>query len=283
MWKLVVILFSFQLSFGLAQVKDTVIQSGDNLSYFKGKIKGGKKIGSWTEYDSLGTQLNTIIFLSDGKHCKVIPAFLNRGDSSEIEAYFIGNDIVFHGTYLIYLKDKNSKEEGEFKFGKKTGQWRYYENNILRSVHYYNPNGFTTINFNEVGKLMSSYKANENYKQDGFYIKLNDSSRIESIGNFKNGCKVGEWSYYSNGTLKSRGGYYPDCLTLKGMDTLFLVNKDGVKAKKLYSKSVLNSFVINDQILYLKDGCWKYYNEGSLFREELYEKGKLIKVKKVKR
>jgi len=132
------------------------------------------------------------------------------------------------------------------------------------------------INF-ENTKIKEIYKVSHD-DFDDFFIEFYNGKSIKSVGNFKNGCKVGEWrTYYTNGMLHEIGNYC-DCLILKVINErkLIIVNKEGVDAKDKFSEFVIDERLkINDHAYHLKDGTWSYYNEnGSLNYTEEYKRGK---------
>lgn len=278
----IIVLFILTISnFVAFSQKDTTILYPDGKVRYKGEMQNGKKLGTWYEYDKSGNKKNRIEIVNKFM-VKITPMPIDSNVTEYFYGHFVADTLVMHGDY--YRKDKmtNNVTEGKFFNGQFAGQWKSYVNGKLYDITGYrrDKNNKLYINFKKNGDVNFISYRKDNGVSHGLYIDFDDSSNVKEIGHYDNGCKIGEWLYYKNGRLESKGTYYPDYLQLKSFDsdTLYLVNKDKILAEKLYPPEVTKTFVINDQVLYLKDGKWEYYNtEGKLIRVEFYEKGKLIK------
>ena len=200
--------------------------------------------------------------------------------------YFKNDSIVFDGKFLLNNKKNNVRTEGFYKDGEKTQNWLNYKNDKLYSIHnYQDSNNIMLTFFRENGEIQIISHILKDGTPHGPFIEFDTLSQVQVIGNFENNCKVGEWSYFKNGKLHYKGEYYPDYLELKSNgsnNTMLLVNKEGILAEKIYSKQVMASYVVNQQILYIKDGKWYFFNnEGKLIKIEYYKNGILIKTKTI--
>jgi antitoxin component YwqK of YwqJK toxin-antitoxin module len=266
---------------------DTTIYSSDRKDQFNGQVLNGKQIGIWKELDSDGTLIRKIQILDNKGNCIITPNFKDTTYSGYYHGYFIQNKVILNGKSEITNVQRGEKKEGYFSYGRKTGQWRTYKNDVLIEIEYYekNKNEYLTIPFENTGKIIRVMGINEDGQHSGLFVDFDDSNKVSVVGYFENGCKIGEWSYYTNGVLTSKGSYYPDFLHLKSInDTLYLVNKNDSLAKEIYPLDVVKSFDINEQVLYLKHGKWYYFDSlGNVVKTECYEKGKLILDKKRKK
>jgi len=116
---------------------------------------------------------------------------------------------------------------------------------------------------------------------DDFFVEFYNGKSIKTVGNYKNGCRIGEWrTYYDNGVLKEIGSYC-DCLLFKLNPgrLLTIVNKEGIDAEDKFAESVISERLnTNIHAYHLKDGIWSYYNaNGILNYSEEYKRGEKIK------
>jgi len=260
--------------------KDTVILYTTGEPHYHGAIDDGVKSGMWHEFNILGDTLAKIQVFNE---CKVIP---HTSDSNVIEYYFgtFKNDsIVKNGLSLleyrnlnesitrIYLNNMCTWQHTSFRF-KNSNRSTIDDTIIINQYIYFGGQDFSQV------RLISNTKGKFLH---GFHLKYDDSNYVEEVGNFFEGAKTGDWQYYKNGILICKGKYFPDYFWLKEIEqgTLDVVNKDGIRAEKIYPQAVLDTFCIKDQILYIKNGKWEYFSdEGVLVKEEFYEKGLLLKI-----
>ncbi|CAD8126699.1 unnamed protein product [Paramecium sonneborni] len=151
---------------------------------YNGKYRDGKKIDMWTEYlrEDGFIQFEEIgggYYDNIGKELK------------------IGNWIEL----IDFQKNKKITFNGEYKDGYKIGRW-----NILNSEY----------SNNEI-KIIGGGYYDEQKKglKFGKWIELDDNStcdiKITSLGEYKNGQKVGIWDFYRNSNIKQEllgGGLY---------------------------------------------------------------------------
>lgn len=269
---------------------DTTISSFDRKTYFLGRMIDGSPFGIWKEFDSLGTLVKTIEIIDNKGYCKIEPSFGNTGLEGYYHGYFKQNRIILHGPYQITNNSLRTRTEGKYWYDKMDGQKRYFKNEELKTLDYYykDSTNYISIPFNETGEIISVYGLNREGINSGVFVDFDDSIHVSAVGNFADGCKVGEWSYFKYGRLICKGNYYPDYLHLKSIndqnDTLYLVNKSDSLASIVYPEEVINSFNVNEQILYIKDGKWYYFDiDGNLIKTECFDKGQLVLDKKEKR
>jgi hypothetical protein len=266
--------------------KDTTIFVKNSGIFYKGKILNDKKIGNWKKYNSHGKLLSFIEILDDDNKCKITYVFDDTTEYGYSYGLFFNDSIILDGKMELINEKEKSKTIYFFNKGQKIGQELHFNNDKLTSYHCYYPTTknhlYTPIKNN--GNL--NYVSFLNYKGflNGPYTGFDDSMRVSESGSFNNGAKVGQWYYFRNGILESKGEYFPDLLYYKSQnDTVYIMNKDNIKAENIYSEKVIDIFIKVGTVLYLKTGKWEYNDElGNLIKLEYYNKGELIKVKKVK-
>jgi len=259
-----------------------LLWSIDNSNYFRGTIVNDELTGVWREYDSLGTELNIIRMDSTGRKCRV-ESLIYEG--SYFYGSFYGVKLIQNGEYYFLDKIKEKKIIGEFSYGKKSNYWIYLKKGKLSLIDFYNDSSLKSTFYNSKGDITHIIESNiSDNKQNGLSVKMKDGVVLYR-GKFKNGCKINKWVYfYNNGELKSEGTYLGDYIESKFINgSLLLFNKDEIMAREIYSPKVLEMFNVNEQVLYLKQGWWYYYNKcGLLIRKEYYVNGELIKNKKIR-
>ena len=263
---------------------DSVITFNNGNSKYSGQTINGKKTGQWVGYDISGNE----IFQIEIKTTYLSEVTRYNNDSSEYEIYSaIWNEdtLLRNGSYLYVNNNRNSRTEARFRNGAKIDQERLYVFNRLSSVRIYWTTTSNTQNivFRNDGSIASiSWKMSSSDTLDGLSMNYDKLGNIESMGEMSKDCKIGEWSYYINGKLSSRGTHYNDYIRLIDLydnNIFYFVNKEGLRADSLYSEEVINKFDYNRQYFYLKDGEWNYYGEnGELVKMELYRAGELISV-----
>ena len=266
----------------LSQV-DTTIYSFDGKYLFKGQVLNGKQIGIWKEFDTLDVLVKTIEILGDNGKCKIVPNFKDPNFNGFYQGYFNLNKIILHGSYQILNEVKHTKSEGFYSYGKKERQVRFYRDEQLKTFDYYYKDSeeYLSIPFKENGELESLSGMNSIGFPSGVFVDFDDSNQVSAVGYFKDGCKIGEWSYFKSRKLYCKGNYYPDFIHLKSIypenNKLYLVNKNDSLAVEVYPEEVIKSFDFNEQILYLKHGNWYYFDsKGNIIKTEKYYKGQLI-------
>ena len=266
---------------------DTTIYSFDRKHQFVGQILNSKQIGTWKELDSIGTLVRTIEIIGSKGESKIIPNFEDSLLSGYFHGYFIQNKVILHGEFQLNNLTELTKTEGNYFFGRLNGQKRYYKEGNLKCFDYYSVDSlkYLSIPFKKNGDLMNISSMNNKGYQSGVFVDFDDSSHVTTVGYFDDGCKVGEWLYFKNQKLYSKGNYYTDYIKLKIInDTFYLVNKNDSLASEIYPDEVIKSFDIKDQILYLKHGKWYYFDsEGYIIRIVKYYKGQIILNKKRKK
>lgn len=120
------------------------------------------------------------------------------------EAYFNLKDMVFDGVYADYNADDKVVEEGYYAHGKKSGmQTEYYDDRSIKSTIEYTSGDFIIwqkMNRDksyEVIRGTGKFTANYYYFFD-WYLKTGTMT-----GEFLNGKKVGQWTYYNASKVKT--------------------------------------------------------------------------------
>ena len=89
-------------------------------------------------------------------------------------------------TETLFSGEITGKVQGNYKRGKKEGEWVSYDDNGQLS-----------------GK--GSFK---NGKRDGAWVKYHDNGQLKNKGSYKNGKREGDWvGYHDNGNVSYRGSY----------------------------------------------------------------------------
>lgn len=109
------------------------------------------------------------------------------------------------GKWECYYPTGSLESEGIYKDNLKEGAWNYYYNtgysrkrlDLMMIVHYNKglKNGKQTF-FNELNKLdeISYYK---NDKMDSVYTEYHYNGNVKTLGNLKQGKRIGEWRFFS--------------------------------------------------------------------------------------
>lgn len=266
--------------------KDTTFLDEDGISIFSGKIIDDKKIGIWYQRNLNGDTLNTIRFLDSLTNKCIISSSRKNGLIAYYDGNFPENNLVFDGEFRLFNNKNMMLQSGKFKNGKKNGVWENYELNAIKKIEcFLTENDIYYISFNIKGLLKSIIQYDTLLYSNGIEIFFDDSTKFKSIGKYENGCKIGEWLYFKNGKLFSKGSYFNDYLhygTINGKAVI--VNKDNVSAETLYSSKIISSFISSDDVLYLKHGAWlSFDNSGIVLNETYYFKGEKVSKLKFKR
>lgn len=120
------------------------------------------------------------------------------------EAYFNLKDMVFDGVYTDYNAADKVVEEGYYAHGKKSGmQTEYYDDRSIKSTIEYTSGDFiiwqkmNPDKTYEVIRGTGKFTANYYYFFD-WYLKAGTMT-----GEFLNGKKVGQWTYYNASKVKT--------------------------------------------------------------------------------
>lgn len=247
--------------------KNDIIDSTMTSWYDNGKVreegtyKLGEKIGLWKYFDLDGKPTHEekhvdgqiyLISYWNHKHEKTI----NNGNGKKIEYYSTyetsnikprlkeeasyENGLV-HGPYVEYSPQSKVIAKGNFKNGKKDGDWEYFFND--------------GILFKKV-----SYLENEFHGDFEQYL-ITDTSYIKSVtGKYDHGKKTGEWEWkFSNGTTDMKGSFEND---LQEGYWYFGYNDGTKNYEGNFSKG-------------MQEGEWTYYYpDGELWRKGTYHLNK---------
>lgn len=229
-----------------SEIKNDTLYDNNEKRTVKGygKIKDGKRIGTW---HFNGNQ--------EDEHTKL--TYL--GDSSLYYQLYFDNKI----RNITYLKSKDS-------IIVKEGINAYFTNGNLEMLFFYmndKLNGDAYVYYPSLSIKKKRFYVNDTLQ--GTATDYYENGIVESIGNIVDGAKSGIWvSYYSDGIIKSEGKY-----TVINTDE---VNEEGLN--KILQVFFDNWITLNS--LEVKDGKWKYFSEnGKLLKEEFWEKGILKETK----
>ncbi|MBS1638127.1 MAG: hypothetical protein JST26_19600 [Bacteroidetes bacterium] len=234
----------------------------------QGPFSHDKKNGDWTFYFKTG-DIKEQISYDNGLETKYKDYYYNNNPKSD---FAMKNGLV-EGNLNVYYTNGQKQVVFEYKNNKKAGQETRYHRNGAKRYTIQNNDGKIS------GELVEYYdngKINEkatfiNDKREGkgqtFYN--NEKNSLYAEGEYKGNYAVGAWkTYHENGKIATEGSYNNDGL------------KDGVW-KTYYDTGILSSEEsFADGKL---DATNKYYNEdGSLWQEFLYKRGKLQEFKSLK-
>jgi antitoxin component YwqK of YwqJK toxin-antitoxin module len=141
----------------------------------------------------------------------IILTLISCNEKQNIEHLIFKNGIPFKpdsekpysGT--IFKLDKNGKIEFEGKIldGKQHGEWKFYENNLIKTINNYNlgiKDG-ESISYDQIGDVIikENYK---NGKENGKFISYWSKDIIQNESQYENGRKVGKWIGYNMQSIK---------------------------------------------------------------------------------
>lgn len=199
---------------------------------------GGLKQGFWQKKDSAGMTVYTGRFI-DGQ------------PTGEFRYYYPGGKLK-----AVSMFSEN---------GKRSSTVSYYKNGLkMASGCYLNEKKDSIWQFfNEYdGGLVSSETYKNGIREGVSKIFYADGSVSETF-NYKNGLKSGLWEqFYLDGKLKLRGSF---------------VNGEKQGSLTIFYNSG-QAMISGHYLAGHQDGTWNYYTEkGELTKQELYDKGTLIK------
>lgn len=260
---------------------DTVIYQPNSVFYFKGKVKNGEKIGNWYRYNEMDSIDLKLEFLIENR-CKIYKELA----SIKIfwEGYFQFDSITLDGAYNYSDEKRKRQIFGQYCDGAKCGNWVTLSNYKFSGIETYNKQTENAARYfysSENGNLKCLSEIDKSGKPNGIFYTFDDSLKIVENGYFLNGAKFGTWKYFNNGVLNCVGDYFPDYIYFN-FELQIFTNKDGKPVKECFPSLHKQKFSIAENY-YLKQGIWKYYNEkGDVVLIEKYDKGQLLKSKKIK-
>jgi antitoxin component YwqK of YwqJK toxin-antitoxin module len=184
-----------------------------------------------------------------------------------VEHLYLKNNLMI-GRYYSYYDNGERLMEGFYdQNGKASGKWRrYYKGGNKASELTYDDGALNgkAIFYYPSGKLreFGHFKA-ESYN---FMISgMNVPHLVES--------RVGVWEYYhESGGLKAKGEFWFDEIPMRSPQEMM----DAME-------SMETGEFVKPWKVDLKHGKWQYWNtDGKLIKEEIYEKGELVEMIKIK-
>lgn len=120
--------------------------------------------------------------------------------------YFMLPDSLPDGKYSVYYNDKkqNLCFIVKYKNGKKNGSFKFFHyNQMIREIGFYNDNCFDKIRveYNKNKQVMGVYNYS-NCELNGASTTFYSTGEFNSITNYKNGKKDGQFIQYNYDTLK---------------------------------------------------------------------------------
>ena len=159
-----------------------------------------------------------------------------------------------------------SKEEGEYKDGKKDGLWSYYDLNglKLREIMFENGMDLYWTFYKPNGKKEKQGKM-VNGKEEGNWTFFDENGIKERETEHKSGVEEGIYSlWYENGQKKEEGPYLVDVRI--GKWTWWY--ETGAKWRE-------GNYLDGE-----RDGSWIFWNkDGSLWKEQVYNNGEFVSKK----
>ncbi len=222
---------------------------------------------------------------------------------------------ILQGVYKIYHKNGKLAEEGMVANGYYVGDWKlYYSDGTLKNEFAYNEASeldglykeydidgklhyeFVYRNgevieyrfFNKKGEVLKEAKKK---KGEFYYEGYSALGDIETEGLYDvKGGKKGQWNYYEQGALASKGSYYDNMLN--GEYNEFYKSGQKKTIAKYKNDTILGYYAsyfkngnIEEQGWYKDDsahGAWEiYYKNGSVKEKNFYQQGNLHGVKEL--
>lgn len=247
--------------------------TGEFIKRSSGGFINGIPVGVHRTYDSLGRVNSSILYDSEGN-------IIGKG-IVDIE----GNKV---GDWFYYYKNGNIKSVGKYKNNKRFGFWKYYFINkrVEQQGSFLNgkPSGdwkwyFETGNLQREEYYIDGKEEGEAFEYDefgnviinGFYLEglkegkwFFDFEFHTEKGNFSNGLRNGEWTYYyKNGNIYFIGSFIND---LENGYHFYYYKNGQLKEKRYY-------------LFGRKDSNWEYYDYyGSLLKILTFDNNILIKI-----
>lgn len=241
---------------------------GNGIKKSEGTFVNGDKDKLWKFYYATG-ELEEEMVYNKGVEISYNSYYVNTNPRVQL-AVAAGK---IEGPRKIYFSNGNPSSVTEFKGGVINGTETYYYRNGALRYSINNTNGDLNGDLVEYFDNKKIYQKVTfvNGKREGasktFYNNTNNS--LETEGNYVKGKATGEWkSYFRSGKLYRKENYNSDGL----YDGLIIEYFDNgkVASEELYSNGKMN-------------GLSKYFTEeGVLWQEFLYKKGKLIEYRAFK-
>lgn len=219
------------------------IITGYTTEYIDAEFKDGYGVNKWEYYRK--NKLNSSVHFKDG---------------------------YLDGSYTEYYPGGDIKIKGEYQKGQKNGKWETLKDDgTIKLTEVYDTGSLTqkiTYYTDGTVDMERNYK---NGKEHGISRQYTyPDGELKSEKNYVNGKQVGkQMQYYtSNQHNYIQTSYYNDNGKLDGEFTEIFADKETIKTKGMYKNG-------------RKTGKWVYGYPHKLYKEEIYEDGKLIETKKL--
>jgi antitoxin component YwqK of YwqJK toxin-antitoxin module len=229
---------------GMAQeFKMDTLYSDEGIIEGYGKVKDGKRIGSW--HFNLQQKIDYFKWNYLENNRIISRQYFNEKLTALYEAKIKDSLLVKDGVYLEYFKGGLSLN-ATFSKGKLNGNYiEYYPSQEVKK-HLFYKDGVVQ------GKVVYYY-------EDGMLMKEGEYAEIG---------KAKVWhQYYPNGVLKSEGSYL----------IIEIPDEKMSEAMSEISEEFVDTWVTLNS-LEVKDGVWKHYSKtGEIIKEVAYDKGVIVK------
>jgi antitoxin component YwqK of YwqJK toxin-antitoxin module len=247
--------------------------SSNNKVESEKSMKEGVEDGPERSYDETGKLVSETIY-KDGKPEGKSFTHYNRGSSDAYKRTAFYKNGLLEGEYSEIYDNGAVKLKGKYINGKKDGVW---ESNKQDGSHrptetFKNGEVIKRITYFTDGKVEMERNFDENGKQHGVEKKYDwEDGSLKTELNYVHGKQVGKQVRY----MSSNAGNFIETSNFNeagqkdGDYSEIFVEKKNIKAKGQYVKDK-------------KNGKWTYgYENGFLYKEEIYDNGKLIDTKKL--
>jgi antitoxin component YwqK of YwqJK toxin-antitoxin module len=247
--------------------------SSDGKKEYEKGMKDGVDEGAERSYDKSENVVSEIIFKNGKAEGKSFAHYNSGNSDAYLKTEYYKNGLL-DGEYSEVYDDGTVKLKGKYINGKKDGVWT--NNKPNGSPHpteeYKNGEVIKRITYFTDGKTEMERNFDADGKQHGAEKKYDwEDGALKSELNYVHGKQVGKQIRYMN----SNDGNY--------IETAFY-NETGLKDGE-YSEIFINKTRVKAKGQYIKDkkhGKWVYgYANGTLYKEETYDEGKLLDTKKL--
>ncbi|MBB4035035.1 antitoxin component YwqK of YwqJK toxin-antitoxin module [Dysgonomonas hofstadii] len=192
-----------------------------------------------------------------------------RKNKLTISVHF--KDGYMDGNFTEYYPGGDIKEKGQYVKGQKNGTWESLKDDGIPKLTevYDNGSKIKTVTYYTDGKV-DRERNFKNGKEHGIDKQYTWEGELKSEKNYVNGKQVGkQMQYYtSNQSNFIQTSNYNEKGQLDGDFSEIFAEKNTVKTKGKYKDG-------------RKVGKWEYGYPHKLYKEEIYEDGKLIETKKL--
>jgi antitoxin component YwqK of YwqJK toxin-antitoxin module len=239
----------------------------ESKSYSKGYVNG-----EVIKYYSDGTTIYTKENMKNGKVDGKSFAYYGQGDSDAYRKTAYYKNGVLDGEYSEEYDNGTVRVKGKYIDGKKDGVWTKNkpDGSPQPTEEFKNDAVIKRITYFTNGKIEMERNFDADGKRHGAEKKYDwEDGALKSELNYVHGKQVGKQIRYmsSNAGNYIETAFYNEAGLKDGEYSEIFIDKNRVKAKGQYTKDK-------------KHGKWVYgYGNGTLYKEEIYDEGKLLDTK----